>query len=454
MAKKEIKNPASFKDPSGYLFTKDGQIYRRINSMYFSEYDHLMGSGLYQKLTAGKLLISHQLLKRITKELIIKPLEIPFISYPYEWSFSQLKDAAIQTLKIQKLALDYGMSLKDASCYNIQFLDGQPILIDTLSFEKYKVGQGWIAYRQFCMHFLSTLLLMSLIDVRLNRLLQVYIDGIPLDLTNSLLNYKSWFNFGALIHIKAHSKAEHKFSEIDFNRNSKSLKLSSLYGLIDNLENTIRNLKLKNQKTEWAQYYQDTNYSVKSIRDKKQIIKSLLSQIKPRQIWDLGANDGTFSRLADSESLVISFDIDPSAVENNYLFNKEHSIKNCLPLLFDLTNPPPGLGWANQERMSFSERGPADLIMALAFIHHLVFSHNVNFDMIATFFCRLTKYLIIEFVSKEDSQIKRLLRNRKDIFTDYKQSNFEKAFKKRFTILSSQQIKDTTRHIYLMKVNK
>ncbi len=454
MVKKEFKNPASFKDPSGYVFMQDHKVFRRVRPTYFSEYEYLINSGLYRQLTAEKLLIPHKLIKKNKEELIIEPVQIPFISYPYEWSFSQFKDAAIQTLKIQKLALDCGMSLKDASSYNIQFFEGGPILIDTLSFERYQQGQGWKAYRQFCMHFLSPLILMSLVDIRLNKLMQVYLDGIPLDLTNSLLHYKSWFNLGALIHIKAHAKAEFKFSDIDLSKSTKPMKLSSLYGLIDHLEGMIKKLKLRTQLSEWADYYKDTNYSAKAFVHKKHIIKSLINQIKPKQIWDLGANDGTFSRLVSERNSVISLDIDPLAVDYNYRFNKSHHIQNCLPLVFDLTNPSPGLGWANMERLSLIRRGPTDLIMVLALVHHLVISNNLNFEMIADFFSKITRYLIIEFVPKEDSQVQKLLRNRQDIFTHYNLTNFEKDFKRKFTILSSQLIKDSTRRIYLMKTTR
>lgn len=453
MPKKKIKDPASFKDPSGHIFIRKGEVFRQINPVYFPDFRALTESGLYSRLVREKLLVPHKQITQSAGKIIIKPRKIPFISYPYEWSFSQLKDAAMLTLQIQKIALNKGMILKDASAYNIQFLEGRAVLIDTLSFEKYKAGQGWIAYRQFCMHFLAPLLLMSMLDVRFNKLLQVYPEGIPLDLANSLLGLKSLFNMGALIHIKAHSKAENQFSDIDLESRPYEMKLSELEGLTDSLESTVRRLKIKKQKTEWAGYYQRTNYSAKAFQDKKEIIKSIIGKIKPKQIWDLGANEGTFSRLADKSSYVVSFDIDPLSVEENYLFNREHKIKNCLPLLLDLSNPSPAIGWANQERLSFAERGPVDLIMALALIHHLVISYNLNFGMIAEYFCRLGPNLIIEFVPKEDSQVQKLLRNRRDIFTDYNQSVFEKEFSKKFKILSCRRIKDSLRSVYLMRAS-
>ncbi len=195
---------ASFRDPSGFLFSRNGALYRQINRVYADDYDHLISSGLYDQLVKSGLLIPHREVseKPVYPELAVKVIQpelVPFISYPYEWSFSQLKDAALATLAIQKRSIKAGMSLKDASAYNIQFINGKPTLIDTLSFEIYKEGKPWDAYRQFCQHFLAPLALMARVDVRLGQLLRVFIDGIPLDLASRLLpastRAKFWFTY-------------------------------------------------------------------------------------------------------------------------------------------------------------------------------------------------------------------------------------------------------------------
>jgi len=139
-----------------------------------------MKSGLYNVLVKKKLLIPHIKIKDTKKFSLIRPDFISFISYPYEWSFSMLKDAALATLQIQKTAMKYKMVLKDASAYNIQFVDAQPILIDTLSFEKYEPGAPWLAYQQFCKHFLAPLALIAYVNVELGQLLRIYLDGIRL----------------------------------------------------------------------------------------------------------------------------------------------------------------------------------------------------------------------------------------------------------------------------------
>jgi hypothetical protein len=205
--------PGSFRDPAGFLFYLKKKLYRQVNQSYKEDYDLLIDSGLYQKLVEQEALIPHQEVDILFPQplngyKVIQPEFIPFISYPYEWSFSQLKDAALTTLKIQKIAFQHGMSLKDSSAFNIQFHMGKPLFIDTLSFEKYKEGEPWVAYRQFCQHFLAPLTLMSRRDIRLGQLLRIYIDGIPLDLAASLLPFSTRLNMSVYMHIVFHGKIQ------------------------------------------------------------------------------------------------------------------------------------------------------------------------------------------------------------------------------------------------------
>jgi len=458
MKKKIIKESSSFRDPSGQVFYQDGETYRQVNNFYKDNYDFLISSGLYQRLVKEKLLIPHQEINSkqfFSREAykIIKPQLIPFISYPYEWCFSQLKDAALVTLKIQKIAFEYGMSLKDASAYNLQFLEGQPILIDTLSFEKHEEGKPWVAYRQFCQHFLAPLALMSLTDIRLNQLFKVYIDGLPLDLVVKLLPKKTWFNLSLLAHLHLHAKSQKHLAGKKISLRQKRMKTGNqaFVSLINNLKTTIKKLECPGVKTEWHDYYSATNYSRKAFAHKKQLVKKYLNQVKPDSVWDLGANTGEFSRLALKKRVqVMAFDFDPSAVEKNYLQVRKKKEKNLLPLLFDLTNPSPSLGWANEERKSLKERGPVEMVLALALVHHLAISNNLPLAKIAQFFRQIGKSLIIEFVPKTDSQVQRLLLNREDIFSDYTQANFEKEFGRFFTLKEKSVIKDSQRILYLM----
>lgn len=447
--------PSSFRDPSGFLFKDDGILYRHIGHSYRDHYEYLMHSGLYKILIEKKLLIAHAevALEYKSSFKVIRPQKIPFISYPYEWCFSQLKTAAQTTLEIQKLAIEQGMSLKDASGFNIQFCGSQPLLIDTLSFERYKENQPWVAYRQFCQHFLAPLSLMAKKDIRLDQLLRIYLDGIPLDLASRLLPWSSYFSPGLMIHIHVHAKTQAHFSAQSSpikNTTRKFSKLSML-GLVDQLMGCVNALKLPTQKTEWGAYYENTNYSGKAFEEKKSKVEQFLKQVRPKTAWDLGANTGVFSKLAVSEgAYTVSFDNDPLAIEKNYLLSRTQNETQLLPLLLDLTNPSPGLGWSNTERDSLMERGPVDVVMALALIHHLAISNNLPLEKIAGFFKKMTKHLIIEFVPKSDSQVKRLLSTREDIFENYTREGFEKAFLTYFKIQAALPLVESERVLYLM----
>jgi len=447
----------SFRDPSGFVFMRDGRLYRQINHVYKDDYDCLIDSGLYKGLADRGLLIAHEevgieLAESDQAYKIIKPEVLPFISYPYEWCFSQLKDAALLTLEVQKTAMDHGMSLKDSSAYNIQFHKGKPILVDTLSFERHRKGTPWVAYRQFCQHFLAPLALMSRKDIRLNQLLRVHMDGIPLDLASRLLSFRSRLAFSLYIHIHLHAKAQKRYENKPVDLSKRSMGRMALLGLIDNLRSAVNRLTWKPAGTEWGQYYTFTNYSHDALERKKALVAALLEEAAPQTVWDLGANTGVFSRIASDKGIqTVSFDVDPAAVEKNYLEAVQRKDPCLLPLVLDLTNPSASIGWANEERLSLAERGPADTVMALALIHHLAISNNVPLENIARFFKGLCTTLIIEFVPKDDSQVQKLLASRADIFPDYDQPHFEKAFGTYFSIEKSASIEDTKRTVYLLK---
>ena len=445
---------SSFRDPDGYMVQREDGIYRVINESYRDDYNLLMKTGLYDKLTEDNLLIAHEEVFGAYKNdkvfrsayKVLKPVQIPYISYPYEWCFSQLKDAAILTLKIQRIALEYGMSLKDASAYNIQFFKCKPIFIDTLSFERWK-ETPWIAYGQFCRHFLAPLALMSYKDVRLSQLLRIYIDGIPLDLASELLPFKTHWNF--FLEMNLHWQAKAQKVQMKNNKIIKEPKfsLNSLLNVIASLESCVKGLKWRPE-GEWIDYVDCNNYSPKAIPDKRRIVRSFLDKINPKIVWDLGGNTGDFSiKARDDEVQHICFDMDYSCVELCYL---RHDV-SILPLVMDFTNPSSSIGWDDEERMSFGERGKADVVMALALIHHLAISNHLSFPMIAKFMAKFCKHLIIEFVPKNDSQIKKLTTRS---IPSYTQDNFEKEFGEYFKIEQKIKIEDSERWMYLMeKIN-
>lgn len=450
--------PGSFRDPAGFLFSQGGQLYRQVNREYGPQYDQLLGSGLYGELVEAGLLIPHREVEMECPEpalayKIIQPEQIPFVSYPYEWAFSQLRDAALLTLEILQRALAFEMSLKDSSAYNIQFWRGRPVLIDSLSFEAYREGEPWLGYRQFCQHFLGPLALMAHTDVRLNALLQRYIDGIPLDLTSALLPARSRFRFGLATHIHLHARSQKHFGARDGARPTRrQMSRMQFRGLIDSLRRAVEKLTWEPAGTEWADYAGDTSYSPRAWQHKIDTVSRFLTLTKPAIVWDLGANTGVFSRIAAAGgALTISADGDPGCVEINYRRCVQEGETQVLPLLLDLTNPSPGIGWENRERASFMARGPADAVMALALVHHLAIGNNLPLARIADFFGQSGRWLIVEFVPKSDPQVQRMLMTREDIFPGYTRVGFENQFCGYFTIRERVQLEDSDRVLYLME---
>jgi hypothetical protein len=452
---------ASFRDPSGFLFHRENQLYRQVNQIYQKHYDHMIESGLYDALAAQNLIISHQEVDGMDSPnpgsayKVIKPEVVDFVSYPYEWSFLQLRGAALTTLRLARIALDHGMILKDASAYNLQFHRGHWMLIDTLSFEIYEEGTPWVAYKQFCQHFLAPLALMAYRDQRMNLMSRLFIDGIQLDIASKLLPPQTKLRFGLMTHIHLHARSQKRYADRAVSREQVQGKISqqALVGLLDSLRNTVKGLSVRSGNTEWANYYGETNYSPEAFREKKAIVSTFIDRVKPGRVWDLGANTGEFSRLASEKGIfTVAFDVDPDAVSQNYIRVRKEGDGNLLPLVMDLTNPSPGLGWAHSERESLMARGPVPLVLALALVHHMAISNNVPLRKLADFFSQVCEYLVIEFVPKSDSQVQRLLQSREDVFEDYSVTGFESAFQEFFSIIERKAVPDSERILYLMQI--
>jgi len=461
--KSDQKLASSFRDPSGFLFRRDGILYRQVNKAYQENYERLVKSGLIQKLTKAGMLIPHKEAQVEPEDpelafCVLEPDLVDFISYPYEWSFSQMKDAALLTLAIQKTAIEVGLSLKDSSAYNIQFHQGHPLLIDTLSFEIYKEGQPWVAYRQFCQHFLAPLALMAFTDIRLSQLMRVYIDGIPLDLASKLLPGSSRLNLGLALHIHQHAQAQKRYADKGISTTQtkgRGVSKMQLLGIVDSLEGVIKGLKWQPSGTEWGDYYDSTNYSRTAFDDKALAIKEFVTKAQPKKVWDLGANTGVFSQIAAEQgALAMAFDIDPAAVEKSYQDVRQRKETRLLPLVMDLTNPSPSIGWQNAERDSLSARGPVDMVFALALVHHLAISNNVPLPMVAEYFSQLGKWLVVEFVPKDDSQVQRLLASREDIFDHYNAAEFVEALSVYFDLRETRPVKESKRTLYLLENKK
>ena len=449
----------SFRDPAGFVFESGGRLFRQINRSFAAEFDAFVASGLCERLMRDGLLVPHK--ERALSEVgsprpelahkIIEPERIGFVSYPYEWAFSQLKDAALTTLALQTLALEHGFSLRDASAFNIQFLRGKPVMIDTLSFEPYREGEPWVAYRQFCQHFLGPLALAARVDARLPLLMRPFIDGVPLDVASRLLPAATRWSPSLSIHIHLHARSQRRFASTSTVKKRRVSRMA-MRGLIDSLSGAVKKLEWAPAGTEWGDYYADTNYSNTARDQKADIVRDFIARARPATVWDLGANTGEFSRLAAERGIAtVAFDVDAAAVEKNYRTVRARGETHMLPLVMDLTNPSPALGWDHDERASLADRGPADLVLALALVHHLAISNNVPLDRVARFLARVGRALVIEFVPKSDSQVQRLLATRADVFPDYTRAGFEGAFAAYFETVESRPVEDSERVLYLMR---
>jgi hypothetical protein len=447
----------SFRDPSGHVFRRDGRLLRQVNHRYAADYDHLISSGLFQMLTERGLLIAHQEVQEPPETdaacRVLAPVPIPFISYPFEWAFSQLKAAALTTLAIQRAAVERGMVLKDASAYNIQFVGSAPILIDTLSFERWSEGTPWIAYRQFCQHFLGPLALMSATDVRLGALSRVFIDGPPLDLVARLLPFRSRIRPALLVHLHLHARAQSKHGDAAIaGRAPATFTRRAMLGLIEHLESAIGRLAYEAAGTTWVDYYEHTNYTEAAMAEKHRLVSAMLADARPATVWDLGANTGAFSRLAaDAGAYTLAIDGDPAAVERAAVAGQKSGDRRILPLVIDLSNPSGAMGWAHEERSSLADRGPADLVLALGLIHHLTLANHVPFAMTADFLSRLGRQLVIEFVPRIDSQVVGMLSRMPKADETYTQGAFEEAYQRAFEVVASRPIEGTERRLYFMR---
>lgn len=448
--------PSSFRDPSGFVFSRDGILYRQINREYAPYFKLLNDSGLYTDLTARGWLIPHAVVDQPPADperalLVIRPDVVPFISHPYEWCFSQWKDAALLTLDIQEQALNRGMTLKDASVFNLQFRNGRPVFIDTLSFETLdESAPGWIAYRQFCEHFLAPLSLMAFRDERLGRLLQLHPDGVPLDLACRLLPVRALLNFHRWVHLRVHAWGQKRSENASANPR-KPVSLRTRLALVDSLRSAVRSLKWNVPKTAWSDYYaKSESYDAATRQAKESEIAALLQRLKPTTVWDLGSNTGVYSRLpADAgATTVIAADSDAACVELLYRELSAKGATKILPLCIDLANPSPAIGWMNRERDSLVQRGPADVVLALAVMHHLAIGANVSFELMAKFFNEIARSLVIEFVPKDDPMTQRLLASRKDIFADYDAPHFEEAFLRYFELRERRPLPGSNRLLY------
>lgn len=447
------RHPASYRDPAGYLFYRNGVLYRQVNEIFRKDFDAFTGSGFYDQLRQQGRIIAHEEVgENLTNDAeqykTLKPEHIPFISFPYEWCFTMWKDAALTTLEVAQEALHYNLMLKDASAYNLQWHRGQMMFLDSLSFEQYREKEPWIAYRQFCEHFLAPLAVMHYTQQPLQPLFLAYPDGLPLAIAQKLLPFRSRFNLHHYLHlhlpVKMNGKEPVK-NDIRFTR-------KKLENILRSLQSAVQSLHLQKRTGVWSDYYEEAAGRDDYLDQKKAIIDQWIGKNNWQSAVDLGANEGEFSLLAARRGLfTISADLDHFSINNLYRHIKKENIQNLHPVLLDLSHPSPATGVNNVERSSFLNRVKGNVVLALALIHHLAIGKNLRFEDAATLFRKTGDWLLIEFVPKDDEKVQQMLLQKKDIYDHYTEAEFERVFQQTYTIVDRQPVGRSGRTLYIMK---
>jgi hypothetical protein len=449
-------NHLSYKDTAARVFIKNNKYYRYIFNEYKTEYDHLMQSGLYEALVQKQLIIEHEEISIDVSDnniyKLLYPTQIPFQSYPFEWSYIQWRKAILAYLRINHIALQYGMILKDATPYNFYLTGGKALMFDTSSFMFFKENDSWIAYRQFCEEFFGPIALMHYNGAKWSKLTMSSLRGLPLDFISKQLPLKSWFNLSTLVHIHLHGKYSGNIAKTETkNATQKGFSVEKIKSLNKMLFSTITKwTKPHALKHHWVNYYENDIESVAYLADKERIIREWLSGIKPASVLDIGANTGMFSYIAaEYTNRVIAIEMDEICVDE---IEENISGGNITTLIGEVSSPTPNLGLNNNEFTSIIQRAKSDMLIGLAVIHHLYFTNYLSFNNISEYFANISNlYVIIEFINKEDSKVKIISENKILKLEAYSEINFEQAIISNFKILQKHKIENSVRTLYLLE---
>lgn len=466
----------SFRDRGNRVFRAGDRILRGVSKAVYEHWKSVSAAPFFETLSAeGKLIgtidASGEEVAQ-TRPLsewphVLAHETVPFISYPYEWSFGMLKDAALLHLEILEKAIPEGWTLKDSSAYNIQFIGARPVFIDIPSFEPYRAGDPWNGYRQFCMMFLYPLMMKAYLGVDFGPLLRAYIDGVDPVVADKLLSRAARWKKGVFAHVYLHSKMQARAAAMELDEakrltedaggapeEKKRLRHSEamVLGLIQGLRSTIAKMKSPDERTVWGDYAADHSYSDASLQKKKDFIERNAKRGRYRKVWDIGCNTGVFSRLcAPFADEVISIDGDPKAIDRLYQHEKLEGAGKILPMIIDLGNVSPNQGWRGAERKSLERRSRPDLTLCLALIHHIVIAANIPMREFIDWLGDLGGDLILEFVAAEDGMAQMLLRNKANQYQDYTIEEFERLVSARYQVADSEELKGGHRKIYYLR---
>lgn len=450
----------SFRDRTSRVFYHNGAVYRALTKHALQDWEALSSTQFFQRLSAAGKVIASKRTEGVfppTREeqwaAVLKHQLVPFISYPYEWSFSMLKDAALLQLELLLAALDEGMTLKDATPFNVQWLGTRPVFIDTPSFEHLTPGIPWEGYRQFCQLFLYPLLLQAYKDIPFQPWLRGALDGIDPEDCNRLMSLRDRFRPGVLTHVYLQAKAQTKYAATDRDIKKELLDAGFHATLIkanaQRLQKLVHKLSWKRTASAWSEYTEHHSYIDEDRRQKEAFVRHVVQSRSWSLVWDLGCNTGVFSRMAaENAHTVIAMDADQLVIERFYQSLKAQGQATILPLVNNIADPSPNLGWRGLERKTLLERGKPDLTLCLALIHHIVITANVPLKEFIDWLAAVTQELVIEFVTRDDLMVRTLLRNKRDTYTDYQHEYFERRLGETFTIIRREPLSSGVRFLY------
>lgn len=455
------QDPGSFRDPLSRVYISGDKVVRAFTAEGAKDIDAVwQKKSIQNALKSGELIESHIVdpasvgLSAPWTSAMTHPL-VPFISYPYEWTFSMLKDAALLQLKITSDALADGVGVKDATPYNVQFIGSRAQFIDAGSFEKRKKGDPWYGYKQFCEMFLYPLMLQGYLGVGYQPFLRGAVNGISPDTMRKLLpGSLRKPRKGRFTHVVLHAAAQNRFADSNVDVKKASAKAGMnpqvLLATMKKLTKIVQKLSLGDKKSTWSNYSERGHYIESSLDEKQRFVRDAVASAPRSQVWDIGCNDGVFSRIAAAHSdYVVAMDADPLVIDRLYNTLKAEKNEKILPLYVDMSDSGGGIGWRGQERPGIFDRGNPNIVLVLAVIHHLAITFNIPLASQLDMFRDLTPEMVIEMPHADDPMVKKLLINKREgIHDDFNLEEFERLLTERFEIKSKMLLSSGTRTIF------
>lgn len=450
----------SCRDRSSSVLHHEAEIYRALRAPAVPGWQKLRDSRLFARRTAdGSLVETREVPMQDLGaavppgcEVLLHHRRIPFVSYPYEWCFSMLKDAARLTLDLLIEALDEKMTLRDATPYNVQWQGTQGVFIDTPSFGEGQPGV-WMGYSQFCQLFLYPLMLQAYRDVDFRPLLRGSLDGIPPDQCRAMMSSRDLVRPGVLMHVHLHASLQSRpaTSGTDLRQEIADAGFHEelLKANARKMRRLVERLQWRRGRTAWSDYGTGESYDEQEQEQKAAFVRKAVASRSRRLVWDLGCNIGVYSRIAaENSDYVVAADADGLAIERLYHSLSQEECRKILPLVVNVADPPPALGWRGTERKSLPERGRPDLVLGLAVLHHICITANIRVPEFLGWVADLGADLVIEFPTRQDAMVQSLLVHREDLYGDYDLAPFEAALKARFQVLERQELCQGRRILY------